>query len=360
MAWNDRNDNTQGPWGKPPSGGPGQPPESGPDLDELLRRGQEMYRRLFPADGGRGGGILLLALGVFFLWLVSGIYFVSASEEGVVQRFGAFVRTSGSGLNYHLPWPIESVQTPRVTAINHVEIGYRTAGGHNNESAISQESLMLTGDENIIDIDFEVQWRIRSAPDYLFDVRDPDETVRAVAESAMREVIGKSKIADVLAEGKFQVEQDTKVLIQQTLDSYKAGIEVVAVNLLKADPPAEVIGAFRDVQTARTDLETARNQAEAYSNDILPRAKGDAQKVILDAEAYKQQTIAEAQGQAARFTSVDEQYRQSPAVTKRRMYIDAMQDVLAGMNKMIVSKGSSGVVPYLPLPSLKPLEEESK
>ncbi|MDE3016265.1 MAG: FtsH protease activity modulator HflK [Pseudomonadota bacterium] len=364
MAWGDKNDHMQGPWGRPPSGGNQEgPPPEGPDLDELLKRGQELFRRLFPAGGRQGGGIVAIAAIALLLWLASGTYFVGADEQGVVLRFGAFARTSAPGLNYHLPWPVETVETPRVTAINHVEIGYRSTGGKDSENAVGQESLMLTGDENIIDIDFEVQWKIRNAPDYLFDVRDPDNTVKAVAESSMREVIGKSKIADVLAEGKFQVEQDTKKLIQETLDSYKAGIEVVAVNLLKADPPSEVIDSFRDVQTARADMETARNQAEAYSNDILPRARGDAQKIILDAEAYKRQTVAEAEGEAARFISIYDQYRESRDVTRKRMYIETMQDVLQGMNKMIVDdKNGSGVVPYLPLPPLKPPqpEEDSK
>lgn len=214
---------------------------------------------------------------------------------------------------------------------------------------------MLTGDENIVDINFEVQWKIARAEEFLFNVRNPEETVKAVSESSMREVIGKTEIATVLAEGKLLVEQATKKLIQDTLNSYKAGVEVVSVNLLKVDPPAQVIDAFRDVQTARADLETSRNQAEAYRNDILPKARGEAEKMVLDSEAYKQEVIARARGEAARFASVFGEYRQARDATRKRMYLDTMEEILHGMQKVIIDqKQGSGVVPYLPLPQLKP------
>jgi len=297
------------------------------------------------------------------LWLSSGIYFVKADEQGVIMRFGEYTRTTSPGLNYHLPYPIESAETPRVTAINRVEIGFRSGGGGYRagkaEAALPEESLMLTGDENILDIHFEVQWRIMSAPDYLFNVRNPEETVKAVSESVMREVIGKSKIAAVLAEGKLQVAQDTRKLIQDTLNNYKAGIEVVAVNLLKADPPAEVLDAQRDVQTALADAETARNQAEAYHNDIVPKARGEAQKLVLDAEAYKQEVVARSEGEASRFSAVYAQFSKAKDVTKRRMYLEMMEDILPGMNKVIMDKNSSkGVLPYLPLPGLTTAKPE--
>jgi membrane protease subunit HflK len=366
MAWGDK-DNNQGPWGRPPaSGGGGGNRGSGggspqkPDLEEVLRRSQEKLKEMFPDDGSSNGKVFsLIAIVIALLWLSSGIYFVKADEEGVVLRFGEYHRKTASGLNYHLPYPFESVITPRVTAINRVEIGFHSSGatrsGKTAESSIPQEGLMLTGDENIIDVNFEVQWKISDAPNFLFNVRNPEDTVKAISESAMREIIGKNHIATVLAEGKLQVEVGTKKLIQETLDSYNSGIEVITVNLLKADPPAQVIDAFRDVQTARADLETSRNQAEAYRNDIIPKARGQAQQMILEAEGYKQEVIARAEGEASRFLAIYNEFKQARDVTKKRMYLETMEEILQGMNKIIIEgKNSQGVQPYLPLPELKP------
>lgn len=367
MAWGDKGGwqgDDGGPWGRPqnrptgkgepPSGN--EPPPPGPDFDEWIRKSQESLRQLWGNGDHNGKGLGLLAAVAVLLWLSSGVYFVGADEQGVVTRFGAYHRTTSSGLNYHLPWPVEAAMTPRVTAVNKVEVGYRTGSLRNkrDDLATMDENLMLTGDENIVDISFEVQWKIMNAPDFLFNVRNPEDTVKAVSESAMREVIGQTQIATVLAEGKLQVEQNTKKLIQETLNSYKAGIEIVTVNLLKADPPAQVLDAFRDVQTARADMETARNQADAYRNDILPKARGAAQQMVLDAEGYKQEVVARAQGEAARFSSVYDQFKQAKDVTRKRMYLEAMEDILQGMNKIIVEgKGAQGVVPYLPLQELK-------
>jgi membrane protease subunit HflK len=371
MPWGDKGTGDHGPWGKPggSGGGGGSKPPGGdsppplPNFDDLAKKIQGHLKKL-PGGNHENASIIFLCLAAIALWVASGIYFVKADEQGVVKRFGAFNRTTSAGVNYHLPYPFETIETPRVTSINRAEIGFRSGGfghGKNGESAVDEESLMLTGDENIVDIDFEVQWKISNASDFLFNVRDPEDTVKAVSESAMREVIGKSQIATVLAEGKLVVEQDTKKLIQDTLDSYGAGIEVVTVNLLKADPPAQVIDAFRDVQTARADLETARNQAEAYRNDILPKAEGQAQQMVLEAEGYKQEVINRAQGEAARFISVYTQYKQARDVTKKRIYLETMEDILQGMSKVIVDgKGTNGVVPYLPLPAIKAHEEESK
>lgn len=384
MAWGDKdnNQNNQGPWGvRPPMGGGSGKGGGGgfkgggdggggapdPELEELLRKMQERVQQLFPKDGNTGSkGFALIAVVLGLLWLASGVYFVKADEQGVVLRFGEYNRTSGSGLNYHLPYPIESVKTPRVTAINRVEVGYHSGGGartrgKSDDAGVPEEGLMLTGDENIVDINFEVQWKISDASKYLFNVRDPEETVKAVSESAMREVIGKNQIATVLAEGKLQVETGAKKLIQETLDSYDAGVEVVTVNLLKADPPAQVIDAFRDVQTARADMETARNQAEAYRNDIIPKARGQAQQMVLEAEGYKQEVIARADGEAARFVAVYNEFKNARDVTKKRIYLETMEDILQGMNKVIVDgKGAQGVQPYLPLPELKTKRDESK
>lgn len=370
MAWGDKDGNQpQSPWGnRPPSGGGGSGGGGGgnvppPDIEEILRKSQEKLKQIFPEGGKNNGkGILLIVVIIALLWVSSGIYFVKADEQGVVLRFGKYHRTTGSGLNYHLPYPIEKVIVPKVTVVNRVEVGIMSGGnwkkGRVSDSSIPEESLMLTGDENIVDINFEVQWKIKDAPEFLFNVYNPEETVKSVSESAMREVIGKTKIATVLAEGKLQVEQDAKNLLQNTLNSYNAGIEIIAVNLLKADPPAQVIDAFRDVQTARADMETARNQAEAYRNDILPKARGAAQQMILEAEGYKQEVIARAEGEASRFTAVYNEFRQAKDVTKKRIYLETMEEILGGMNKVIIEgKNSQGVLPYLPLSELKAVKK---
>jgi modulator of FtsH protease HflK len=378
MAWGDKGgwQGDQGPWGRPSGnqnnggnnqsgGGGNEPPPSGPDIDEVLRKLSEALKNYMPGGGndkdGNKGALLFVVIALL-LWMSSGIYFVKADEQGVVKRFGEYHRTTGAGVNYHWPYPIETAETPRVTTINRVEIGYRSGmgvfrSGKTSDLSVGEESLMLTGDENIIDIDFELQWKIDKAEDYLFNIRHPEDTVKAVAESAMREVIGQSKIVTVLAEGKLQVEQDTKKLIQETLNYYKSGIEIVAVNLLKADPPGQVIEAFRDVQTARADLETSRNEAEAYRNDILPKARGLAQQLLQEAQGYKQQVISHAQGEAARFVSIYDQFKEAKDVTKKRLYLETMEEVMQGMNKIIIEgKGSQGVLPYLPLPALKTKE----
>lgn len=366
MAWGDK-DNNQGPWGgRPPaSGGGGKGTGGGspqkPDLEEMLRKSQEKLKEIFPDDGSSNGKAILIIVMIFMLFFLpfTIIYFVKADEQGVVLRFGEYNRTADSGVNFQWPYPIESVKKPRVTAINRVEIGFHSGGaavksGKTSDASIPAEGLMLTGDENIVDVNFEVQWKISDAPNFLFNVRNPEETVKAVAESAMREVIGKNLIATVLAEGKLQVEVGAKKLLQETLDSYKSGIEIITVNLLKADPPAQVIDAFRDVQTARADLETSRNQAEAYRNDILPKARGAAQQMILEAEGYKQEVIARAEGEASRFLAVYNEFKQARDVTKKRIYLETMEEILQGMNKIIIeSKNSQGVLPYLPLPELK-------
>ena len=364
MAWGDKGGfDGGGPWGRPTGGGNQQqpsggetPPGGGPDFDEWVRISQQKFQQMFPGGGDSKKGIALVFAILLVLWMASGIYIVKADEQGVVLRFGAYDRTTGAGVNYHLPYPIETVATPRVTVINRVEVGTRSgmSSRKGGETSIPEESLMLTGDENIIDINFEVQWKISDAPNFLFNIRGPEETVRAVSESAMREVIGSTRIATVLAEGKLQVEQNTRKLIQDTLDHYNAGIEIVRVNLLKADPPAQVIDAFRDVQTARADMETSRNEADKYRKDIIPKARGQAEQMILEAEAYKQEVIARAQGEASRFASVYKEYAQARDVTKKRMYLETMESILQGMNKVIVDgKNSQGVLPYLPLPELK-------
>lgn len=379
MAWGDQGggDNKgpwgQSPWGGKPSGGGGSGGNSPPpDFDAIFKKTQEQLRQMF-GSGNDGSGkpndgkkpFFIIVASVVVLWMASGVYRVEPDEQGVVMQFGKYHRTTQPGLNYHLPYPFESVLTPRVTAVNRVEVGFRTSGSGKtaSEKAMQEESLMLTGDENIVDINFEVQWKIREADKYLFNIRNPDDTVKAVSESAMREVIGQSQIATVLAAGRADVESSTKLLIQRVLDDYQSGIEIDSVNLRGVNPPDQVIAAFRDVQSARADMETARNQAETYRNDIVPRARGEGEKLVLDAEAYKQEVIARAQGEASRFSAIYNEYKLAKNVTQKRIYLETMEEVLGGMNKIVVEGGGSqGVLPYLPLSELtrKPKAEAAQ
>jgi modulator of FtsH protease HflK len=347
----------RGPWGQGPRGAGPQPP----DLEELLRRGQERFRRMLPGGGLGGRGAILAALVALSVWSFSGFYRVAPDEQGVELRFGRWTRTTQPGLNYHLPWPIETAVTPKVTRINREEIGFRSAPEgtvltrQRAQPDVAEESLMLTGDENIVDIDFEVQWLIKDAGNFLFNIENPPLTIKAVAESAMREVIGKNQIQRILTEGRQPIERATQQLMQTVLDHYKAGVLITLVNLQKVDPPGAVIDAFRDVQSAQADRERAQNEAEAYRNDVIPRARGESQRVVQQAEAYKQEVIAHAQGDAARFTSVYKEFRQAKEVTAKRMYLETMEKLLHGMNKIIIDSptGGQGVVPYLPLPELQ-------
>lgn len=346
----------QGPWGRAGGGGSGGQP---PDFEDLLRRGQDRIRRLVPGGLGSRRGILFVALGVVALWLLSGFYRVQPDEQGVVLRFGEWVRTTPPGLNYHLPGPIESVLTPKVTRVNRIEIGLRSVGeGARNLPTrdIPEESLMLTGDENIVDIDSTVFWVIKDAGKYLFNIRNPEATVKLSAESVMREVIGRTPIQSALTEGRNEIEEATLRRVQELLDSYGAGIEMRRVQLLKVDPPGPVIDAFIDVQRARADLERLRNEAEAYRNDILPRARGEAEKMIQGANAYREQITNQAQGEAERFLKVLASYRLAKDVTKQRIYLETLEEVFRGMNKVVIDSsagGASGVVPYLPLPEIQ-------
>ena len=342
------------PWGRPPGGG-GQPP-GGPDLEDLLRKGQERFKNLTPGGLGGGKGILLGLVALGLLWGLSGIYRVQPDEQGVVLRFGQYVRTEQPGLRYHLPAPIETVETPKVTRVNRLEIGYRSGADSRRPGGgdVLDESLMLTGDENIIDIDFTVLWVIKDAGNFLFKIREPEMTVKMAAESAMREVIGRTDIQPALTEARQDIEQQTKQLLQTMLDEYQSGIEISQVQLQKVDPPAPVVDAFNDVQRARQDRERLRNEAEAYRNDIIPRARGEAEQLIQQASAYREQVVSLAQGDAQRFAQVLSAYNQAPEITARRMYLETMQEVLGGANKIIIDqgKGGSGVVPYLPLNEL--------
>ncbi|MBC9179984.1 FtsH protease activity modulator HflK [Pseudoroseomonas ludipueritiae] len=372
MPWNNTGGSNSGgsPWGNPRPGGPwGQPPQgggggrgpggggNGPDLDDAIRQAQAALRRILPGGGGRGGNGKWIGLGVLALiavWAASGIYRVQPDEQGVVMRFGAFNRTTQPGLNYRIPWPVESVTTPRVTRINRIDIGFRSPNDTPLSRPVSardvlEESMMLTGDENIIDIDFAVFWRIRDAGEYLFNTRNPDQTVKSAAESVMREVVGRTPIQPALTEARAQIEQAVRQGAQFILDQYGSGIEITQIQLLKVDPPPAVIDAFRDVQRANADRERARNEAEAYRNDIIPRARGEGQRMIQEAEGFKESQVARARGEAARFLSVLTAYQTSQDVTVRRLYLETMEEILRKNPKIVVDDRLQGVVPYLPL-----------
>ena len=357
MPWTNQSGNgdggSRGPWHRPdPSGGGGG--GKPPDLEELLRRSQDRLRRFLPG-GGHGftaGSLLIILLGIVVVWLLTGIYVVGAREQGVVLRFGAFVARTGPGINYHLPWPIESVEVPEVTRQNQINIGYGQVTDNNGQTStedIPEESLMLTGDENIIDVNFTVFWVIKDAGDYLFKVDNPDQAIKAVAESAMRQVVGQNQIERILTQDREPVQIQVRELMQKTLDQYGAGVTVTRVQMQKVDPPTEVIAAYRDVQAARTDQDRMRNEAEAYANKIIPEARGQAARVVQEAQGYKQKAIAEASGEAKQFTSVYEEYRKAPDVTRKRMYLETMSRLLAPMNKVIVDENAAkNIIPYLP------------
>jgi membrane protease subunit HflK len=356
MPWNMQSggngQSPRGPWGRGSGSGGGGGRMQPPDFGNAWRRMRERLQHLPPGGAMTAGGIALALLALVAVWLLSGIYFVTAREQGVVLRFGQYVARTGPGINYHLPWPIETVETPEVTTVNQITIGYRVGAEANDESE-AEASLMLTGDENIVDVNFTVGWVIKDAAEYLFNVENQEQTIKAVAESAMREIVGQTQIEPILTQDRAPIEIQVRDLMQKTLDGYQAGVTITQVKMQKADTPAEVIDAYRDVQAARADQERMRNEAEAYANKIIPEARGKAAKIIQDAEAYRQQVIAQAEGEAKRFLSVFAQYRNAPEVTRRRIYLETMSTILAPMNKVILDESAGrGVVPYLPLPGL--------
>jgi modulator of FtsH protease HflK len=351
MPWSNQ---PGGPWSSGPRGpwgsGPQQQGPRPPDLEEFLRRSQDKLRRMVPGNLG-SRGIALIALIAIALWGFSGFFRVEPDELGVVLRFGKYVREVQPGLNYHLPYPIETALTPPALRVIKTDIGMRQNG-----EDVPEESLMLTGDENIVDVDFSVLWKVKpnGVGDYLFNIQNPEGTVKAVAESAMRQVIGHSNIQPLITGERQSIQTDVQDLMQKTLDSYRAGILVQQVNLQKADYPDQVIDAFRDVQAARSDLERLQNEAQTYANRVVPEAKGRAARIIQDAEAYRAQVVANAKGQSSRFLQVYDQYKKAPDVTRQRMYLDTMEHILSGTDKTIIDTGPNapGVVPYLPLNEL--------
>lgn len=375
MPWNDKSN--PGPWGSPPSGGggdddnrdrpsnnggsdrpspwsrpdrgqneprrplggPGGP--SAPDLEQLTRELRARARRFFQGPGGRQvrpqsvGAVAAVFVG---LWLLTGVYVVQPNEEGVVTRFGSYAGTALPGLQYHLPWPIEQVEKVAVTAVRSTNVGASTAGSGPGET------LMLTGDENIVELDFTVQWRVNNAARYLFTLDDPEQTVRAVAESAMREVVGRNALQPILSSGRGEVQTQTAALMQRVLDAYGAGVEVVEVQIRNANPPDEVVPAFRAVASAAQEAESRINEANGYRNRVVAEARGQAAAIRAQSEAYREQAIRQAEGEAARFNEIYEQYRAAPDVTRRRLYLETMERAVRNSRTVIAEGGTQAPI----------------
>ena len=370
MPWNDNAN--PGPWGSPPRGdGPVKPPRDeddpppareppkrrppappgGPDIAEMWRRLQDEFNRRFRGPAGRGirpPAIAAIVAVAFLAWILTGVYFVQANQEAVITRFGGYTRSEGPGPHYHLPTPIERAELVSVTNQNKTVIG----GVPGAEAP--DESLMLTGDENIVDLSFTVQWHVADAAAYLFKVRDPADTVKAVAESAMREVVGRTDLRSILTNGRGAVQSQTAALMQRILNAYDAGVTIDAVQIQNANPPQEVVPAYQDIARAGQDAQSYINDANTYRNRVVNEAKGDASRIVQAAQGYQQQVVREAQGQADRFNQIYVQYRRAPAVTRERLYLETMQTVLSQSNKIIVdAKGATAPI-ILPPDAFRP------
>lgn len=401
MSWGNNNGGGRGPWGEDPGNGPSGKGPGGPrrpdnqELDEILRKSQEKLSRFFSegfkGKGGQGNGIPpvngtsaiigVIAIVLLGLWLSTGIYTVNTKEKAAILRFGKYVRTEDPGLKFRLPTPIERAVKVKVTDRYRTEIGSDSSRSHFRHGEPVEQSegnaiLMLTGDKNMVAVNLEVQWQIDNAEEFLFNVENQEETVRNAAESAMREIIGTTPLNDILSEKRSYVQQQTKDVLQQTLDSYKIGIRIEEVNM-RGVPPKDSIRidnltsnedgqltteaitttvdeAFKDVQAALINKEETINSAIARSNELIPQARGFAQKTLQEAEGYKEQAIAKAEGEAKRFLAVYEEYKKAKDVTKQRLYLETMEKILEGMDMIVLdAKGSNGVVPYLPLNELK-------
>ncbi|MDB5652115.1 MAG: Protein HflK [Hyphomicrobiales bacterium] len=345
----------KGPWGQGPSGG-----STPPDLEELLRRSQDKLRQMMPGGALGGRGILVFGAIALAAWLSSGFYTVGPNEVGLNMVFGKYEKKTTPGLNYNWPYPIGAVNKLKVTDRNSIEIGFVSREDSRRSSVQTQvdkpeESLMLTGDENIADVKFRVIWQIDPVrpEDFAFNVREPRETVKAVAESVMREIVGRTPIQRILTAERKVIEPAAQDLTQKVLNDYKAGVLILQVQLLSVDPPEQVIASFRDVTAAQQDLDRLRNEAEAYANRVVPEARGDAARIVQEAEGYREQTVNQAKGQTSRFDQVYQQYVKAPEVTRERLYLETMERVFEGSNKVIVDQnGGTGVVPYLPLQGL--------
>lgn len=366
MAWNEPGKPGQDPWGNSSNNGNGdkKPEEpnkpkkpnnsnnNDPDLDELLKKAQQFLggaKNKMNGGGSVGGaGIGVIVAVIISIWMLSGIYIVESPERGVVTRFGSFVEETTAGPHWHIPYPIESVTKVNVDRIRTAEIGYRS-DSRNKTGSVGSESLMLSKDENIVDIRIAVQYKVQSANNYLFDVSDPDVSLRAVTESALREVVGQNKMDFVLTEGRNEVVASVQNIAQATLDKYRTGLLITSVNLQDAQPPEEVQPAFADVVKAREDKERLINEAQAYSNDILPKARGQAARQSEEASAYHDRVISEATGRASRFESILVEYNKAPRVTRERLYIEGISNVLGKTSKVFVGSDSGNNLLYLPL-----------
>lgn len=357
MPWQNNGDGERpNPWGNGPrrggGGGGGEPP----NIDEYIRKGQERIKSALPGGAGPMASLGLLVAAV--LYLILGIYVVDSNEQAVVLRFGKWVDSAGPGAHFHFP-VIEDVEIRGVTDEKQVSIGSRAqqenrrSGTGRQSFARLDESLMLTQDENIVDVRFNVVWRIKDLGNYLFKLEDPDGTIKSVSESVMREIVGNNRITPIITTDRGRLEQEALDMIENTLDSYDAGVDILRVQIIESEAPAEVKDAFLDVQRAEADQQRFRNEAEAYSNKVVREAEGQADRMVQIAEAYRAQTVARAQGEAARFLSVYNEYVSAKDVTKKRMYLETMEEILSGMDKVVIDgQAGSGVVPYLPLDQL--------
>jgi membrane protease subunit HflK len=390
FAWQ----NGQGPWGKqkpsshkaePKNVGAGRaeggrsnpqahPANQQPELEQMVNQMREKLGSFmggggngYRAVGNGGGGFNMptnfqpewVLVGLVTVWLMSGIFIVAPEEQGVVTRFGAYQRTVDPGLNFRAPWPLERVQKLPVQRVNQLAIGFRA--GDAGSLDVPAESLMLTKDQNIVDLDFTVQWRIVNPSAFLFNLANPERTVADVAESVMRETIGRHTIDDALTSNKVKITNEARDLMQRVLDRYGAGVRVVGLQLQQVNPPSEVIDAFRDVQAASADAEKLKNEAMGYANQIVPLARGQAAQLIQQAEGYKTARVAQAEGDAARFNSQVEAYQANPGVTKQRLYLETMEAVLPSIPKVITTgRGTQSVLPYLPLDRLPKPQGEAR
>lgn len=342
------------PWGSGGGGGGGEPP---PDLDDLIRKAQANLKDVLPGNFGSGKIIALLVIVIAGLWFASGFYIIQPAEHAAIQKFGALDRVQVEpGLHYHLPFPVEQVTKVNVTEIRTIPIGFREAFTRAGEGKqdIPEESLMLTSDANIVDLDLVVQWNIKAAENYLFKIVNPEDNIKQIAESAIREVVGQTPMFSIITQERAEVARRAREIMTKTLDDYQAGVNVTQVLIQAAEVHPDVQGAFQDVQSAKQDAIDKQNKAEAYRQDILPKARGQATQIINQARGYKEAVTARATGDADRFSSIYESYEKNRDVTRERMYIETMERIFQRANKTIIDQPDqgSGIVPYLPLNEL--------
>ena len=361
MPWNDGGDKP-GPWG---SGGGNRNNNFGPqpNIEDLIKKGQDKFKNMMPGGFGNMNGIFVILGLALVIWLGSGFYKLREGEQAAVLRFGQWVGTTNAGLRYHWPYPIEKVLIRKVTLVNRINSSEAIDFVASNLRDVQSKDSMLTGDENIVEVGYTVFWFIKDLGKYLFNAEDPDEAIKIAADSTMREIVAKTPIVDVITKGRGSIDKEAQTRLQKLADEYGLGIEIKEVQLQKTDPHASVLDAFKDVQRAKTDMETKINAAESYKNQVVPVAEGAAARVIQEAEAYKTVTVARAEGDSSRFDAVWDQYKQDPGVTRTRIYTDTMTKIFADANKVFLgsgTKGAGGVLPYMALPGVKEPAAEKK